>query len=409
MSYRRYIEVTCEFIFPFQAILGVGGNFINLLVLLSKPMRSRTNIMLAFAAISDILFLCSMIPNNLSRRHDWVYERCSDFNGSMAVEKSCLTDFAQFYIKNKSHFTFFLNWFSGASSWLMVAVSFERLWAIKSPFSARINHKSCSYREWITIPGIFFFTALITLHMNFTFGVTGHTEGEQKMVATQSNTVVTFFITVNVLFQILLPMILLIVVNAFLIYYLRNRRQFLETATSARECSSTIRSSIVDSSLRASCDETPPLLEPVRRKSTVVSRNGSNNSSTWGRQLCKAERHITVTVAAIVSASVITHVPSAILSANMYIFNLNSMLGDRNWYTWIILSSSVVVSGKVANFFLFCMSSKHFRRQMKSKICWLSCLFKRRHRDGKTHTRCFRSIPLNQIGDSASNVPPIEA
>ena len=103
---------------------------------------------------------------------------------------------------------------------------------------------------------------------------------------------------------------------------------------------------------RKASDETPPLLEN-QRKLTAVSRNGSNNSSgAWNKQMGKAERHVTITVTAIVSVFVITHLPSAVLYADMYIFNLNSYLNDSSWYTWVALSTSIVITGKVStNFF----------------------------------------------------------
>lgn len=116
--------------------------------------------------------------------------------------------------------------------------------------------------------------------------------------------------------------------------------QFLESATSRDE--------------RKSSDEMPPLLENSsqnQRKTTAVTRNGSNNSGSgaWTKQLCRAERHVTITVAAIVSVFVLTHLPSAILYANMYIFNLNSYLTDPSYYTWTVLSSTVVITGKVSH------------------------------------------------------------
>uniref|UniRef100_A0A1I7XG01 7TM_GPCR_Srx domain-containing protein n=1 Tax=Heterorhabditis bacteriophora TaxID=37862 RepID=A0A1I7XG01_HETBA len=38
---NHMIESICEWMFPIQAALGIGGNILNLMVLLSRPMRSR--------------------------------------------------------------------------------------------------------------------------------------------------------------------------------------------------------------------------------------------------------------------------------------------------------------------------------------------------------------------------------
>ncbi|KAH7731681.1 G protein-coupled receptor [Aphelenchoides avenae] len=59
---ERFLMMYC---FPVQLVVGVVGNLLNLMVLLSKGMRSKTNIILASVALADILFLLFMVPHSL--------------------------------------------------------------------------------------------------------------------------------------------------------------------------------------------------------------------------------------------------------------------------------------------------------------------------------------------------------
>ena len=65
------------YVFPVQLVVGVAGNALNLVVLLSKGMRTKTNILLASMAFADICFLLFMIPhtlmyNNAVTQYHWM-------------------------------------------------------------------------------------------------------------------------------------------------------------------------------------------------------------------------------------------------------------------------------------------------------------------------------------------------
>lgn len=51
--------------FPVLFTVGVIGNTLNLVVLLDKRMRSKTNILLAVMALADIFFLIFMMVHSL--------------------------------------------------------------------------------------------------------------------------------------------------------------------------------------------------------------------------------------------------------------------------------------------------------------------------------------------------------
>ncbi len=53
-------------IFLIQFALGIAGNFLNLMILNSPSMRSKTNVLLSCMAACDILFLLSRFPAYLA-------------------------------------------------------------------------------------------------------------------------------------------------------------------------------------------------------------------------------------------------------------------------------------------------------------------------------------------------------
>ncbi|CAJ0583020.1 unnamed protein product, partial [Mesorhabditis spiculigera] len=384
---EKWIVQMTEAVFPMQAALGIVGNFINLLVLFSRHMRSRANTLLAFAAISDILFLMSMIPHNMARRAVYMFRECDpDMN---VTTTKCYTEFAHFYFANKSLFTFFLNCFSSFSTWLIVVVTFDRLWAIKSPFSARKNSFRCSFREILIVPLLFFVSVITTIHYCFNMQ-TKQENGKYSQRLILPEKMINILITIQLFHATCIPVFLLLVLNMLLLYYLRNRRQYFESVSINRESSR--RTTRSDSDFQ---DGSPPLIEvePPNVHSLVIpsgsqgqayagptgqSRNAFqsavaqlrvNSTSLWNRQLSKAERHVTITVIAIVSCYIITHLPSAVIVARMYINSIaGSMYSQKSSYTWVAISNFFVISGKVTNFFLFCLSSKHFRHHLKNKL-----------------------------------------
>ncbi|NP_001362129.1 G-protein coupled receptors family 1 profile domain-containing protein [Caenorhabditis elegans] len=380
--------------FPFLAILGVFGNSITLFVLLSRSMRNSTNEMLAAAAFSDILYIICMVPNQLSRWPSMVLSDCPD-----NPERKCASEYHMWFAVHKHHLAFLANWFSAASTWFIVTVSFDRLYAIKAPFSARLQ-TICPRHNLVAIPLILFFTGASCFHMNFKLlddhaGSGNFTNSTMENIEDNRITLIQVMTVFMFIFHILIPMILLISFHTCLLYYLRNRfRHFFPART--RSARNSTRS-----------DDVPaPLLSNVTDRSEVV-RHHSSNSGVWNRHVNKAERHVTYTVIAIVTCYIVSHIPSACLYVYINLFH-NVLYSTRWMYTSVQVSTTVVTCSKVANFILFCMSSKHFRKEMKKKLCFLSCKYKDgiSGKDSANQPRTrfrFRSLPLNIIGDSSNN------
>lgn len=96
-----YAYIYGNFVFPIVFAVGLTGNFLNLLVLNSRGMKSKANYLLSAMAVSDMGFFVFMFLFNLD-----TYE---------GLRKSAA--FMEYVYWTKIPFTTFLNWFSSASIW----------------------------------------------------------------------------------------------------------------------------------------------------------------------------------------------------------------------------------------------------------------------------------------------------
>ncbi|PIC18700.1 hypothetical protein B9Z55_024501 [Caenorhabditis nigoni] len=386
-KFFKFLANVCEYMFPFLAVLGIAGNIITMIVLLSRSMRSRTNQLLAAAALCDILYLVAMSPNQMSRWPSLIYEPCQD-----DPKKFCPTYFALMFVQYKHNIAFFSNWFSATSTWFIVAVSFDRLYAIKAPFSARFQ-SLCSRHNWITIPLIALGTGMTCFHLNFKLLNDHQTANGTMTYDTTKQQIIHVFTIIQLITHICVPVILLIGLNSCLIYYLRNRLKHFFP----------VRSRSVRTSTKS--DDVPaPLLNNETSDRSEVVRHHSSSSGVWNQHINKAERHVTYTVIAIVTCYILSHVPSACLY--VYIKFQSTLYNTKNMYHFVQAFTTLVTISKVANFLLFCMSSKHFRKEMKKKLCCLFCTMRegasQKESTNQPRTR-FRSLLLNIIGDSTAH------
>uniref|UniRef100_A0A914XLJ9 G-protein coupled receptors family 1 profile domain-containing protein n=1 Tax=Plectus sambesii TaxID=2011161 RepID=A0A914XLJ9_9BILA len=369
--------------FPLQLLFGIFGNSLNLLVLLSKHMRSRTNSLLAATAIADMLFLLAMTPHYMARFPGF-NQKQTDGCPKKQLTEGCVTLFHRFYVDYKMNLTFLANWFSAASCWLIVTVSFERLLAIKMPLHAR--NSACSRRMCALLAVIFGLTAALTFHHNVAFRVerlpwaidedSNDTLFRHQLIPQQREYVQSATIA-NILFVIVCPLALLIIVNFFLIYYLRRRHQFLKMggarAASIQRTRDRCTSESSDSSRSRALGSGR---ERMGAATTPLAGERRSNASQWSRQMTSSQRKVTFMVAVIVTSYVISHAPSAVLVVFMY-FQANHPITELTFYL-TLLSNSLVITGKVANFFLFCTSSAHFRSRLRNIVCGITS--KHRHR-----------------------------
>ncbi|EGT58648.1 hypothetical protein CAEBREN_00383 [Caenorhabditis brenneri] len=171
-----------------QIIFGCGGNILNLIVLLSRAMRSRTNLIFAAMAFADLFFLILHIPTVLFfigtiRDAPWYRNGFSQVSAGM------------------------MNWASAVSIWFMMYATIERVQVFRSPF--RTSKRSASTRFFITLFSIAFFCLLLTL-VHFIHPKTR-----------AANKYVRYVVFVHMIFVVIIPMVLSTSLNILLVCALR--------------------------------------------------------------------------------------------------------------------------------------------------------------------------------------------
>ncbi|CAJ0596785.1 unnamed protein product [Cylicocyclus nassatus] len=311
-------------IVPVLIIFGISGNILNLTVLLTPTMRTRSNVLLSCLAVADIVFLVFMIPHALA------HYRFFSFNYW----------FRRLYLGYKMQILYISNWASAAAIWLILVICLERLMGIMYPLSARRHKKSTRTAVIVTI--IVVTTGLLTSYNHFSYfcatkhfcnGTQFHAmckRGDAEMYVerwfrNQTNpnsdfvkAIAHYGAHVNAVCVVVIPILLVAISNAMLIYTIRQRqKQF------------TMQSSI------------------------------KSDSQLSGSQ-SKTEHKVTITVCAIVTCFTITQGPSAFTTvlAEYYPTQHQSIIAVTAVVT------TMVVLGKALNFVLFCLSSANFRARL---------------------------------------------
>ncbi len=222
----------------------------------------------------------------------------------------------------------------------VVAVSMERLVAIKFPLQARIYLKRRRIVSAIIL--VWSLSAAMTAYENLAFVRTYHyCNGTQifvhnlpivdKSVSMLYSSSLLYYYGISLYLSIFLiiiaPTILLLVVNSCLIVSLKRQKQYLTSAGSG-----------------SASDQK---LEDERYRIR--------------------ERKITITVACIVTSFVVSTLPSAVLQIWYLTAQPTEMPPIHK--TLMDLSNCLVTMGKVLNFFLFCLSSEHFRQELSIFFC----------------------------------------
>jgi hypothetical protein len=101
---------------------------------------------------------------------------------------------------------------------------------------------------------------------------------------------------------------------------------------------------------------------PIKQPQVKPSQSSSTEGISQHLMHAKTEQRVTLTVALIVSMFTLTNGPSAVVHLVQNLFPAINQWKD--WYNVILVCSTLVIFGKVSNFILFCLCSKHFRRRL---------------------------------------------
>ncbi|KAL7079442.1 hypothetical protein ACQ4LE_001032 [Meloidogyne hapla] len=322
-----------HFIFPVQFFLGVFGNSINLIVLLSSGMKNQANILLAAMACADLTFLFCMLPNSLVS--------FPLFYRSIG--------FSYFYFLTKIHCFALANCFSTAATFFVLAVSLERFIGVWRPMHTCFQLRD--RRLFLLILSIFIFAFLLSFYHHIDHNVTIQIQcnrvwanfqhiSQLKNVSSLLLKYLRIAKYAQSLIAVIMPVIAVAILNVSLVYFLRKRR--------------------------------------------ILNNNNNTNNKGEGENEFKEqefrysdigtfqrrERKVTATVIAIVTCFTITHLPT-LCPVIWEHFLPNKRRIELVTVTAVL--NCILVTGKVLNFFCFCSSSEHFRKRtvliLKAQLC----------------------------------------
>lgn len=210
-NFEIYEDVAGYFwkvISPIIFIVGMTGNTAILIALKRMRFQRRPPLIFLFAlAFFDMIVLCVGLSQY------WVLYTF-DYNLRLVGQAGCKLSL------------FIIYWSMQCCSWILVCVVFERFLKIKFPLK---------YMRLVTIPRcvriiiiVIVLLAFIDMHLFFTNGITNH--DNEKECTSLNAQYLQFdeyvFIWIDMVFISILPFILMITMNAFIIHALREYRRW---------------------------------------------------------------------------------------------------------------------------------------------------------------------------------------
>ena len=303
-----------HYIVPIQVIVGLAGNFLTVVILNSRCLRSRTTILLTCLTLADMGCLACQIPSSL---------------GTFAFAYTN-EPFRKFFYSSYLPLLMLSNSFSTASIWLALSVTAERVLVISRPLRAQLPFSPA--RTTALVLGIFagalatsVFHLFRSEYVPCVMPLPGNYSSLTKLklhqrvklfnnpLARQWFDASTLF---NLVFILCLPLLGMIFFNWILLHFIRSSRKTL----------------------------------------SAVGRTHS------GRLAMATERKIGIMVCVIISAYVIFNIPSAVIA----VLQWQRIGTGKGWLKHMVyVSNSLVATGKTINFVLYCLSSDHFRQKVK--------------------------------------------
>ncbi|KHN75035.1 Putative G-protein coupled receptor F59B2.13 [Toxocara canis] len=369
LSGNRLEHVLFGYVVPALILFGIGGNILNLFVLLSTPIRNRSWL-LSYLAMSDIVFLTFILPHSLANYDVFAFNQ----------------HFRRYYLTYKLNLIAVTNWASALAVWVILLICFERLIGVRYPLFARRYAIDGSLWRTAVMLCVLTMTGLLTAYTHISYdmimkvfcnGTQLHAipfavDNPRWMSGSGLNRqwlrkFVLWNARVHEIFVVFIPTVVILIANVMLLIALKKRNNFLRTAS--------------------------------HRPDPLAT-------------LARTEQNITYTVCAIVTCFTLTQAPSGFVSA-MLGFRGVSSPGWKQDTT--VVTNFMVVVGKSINFLLFCLSSATFRQRLialiKSKFSsgsettMLSPKTRFTTLGSNKFTHCETTAPLI-LGSKRSRIPP---
>uniref|UniRef100_A0A2C9M8S3 G-protein coupled receptors family 1 profile domain-containing protein n=1 Tax=Biomphalaria glabrata TaxID=6526 RepID=A0A2C9M8S3_BIOGL len=210
-EYLNRIQYTCEHVLtPIVCSLGICGNALSLCVLTRREMAAATTCFLTALAVSDLLLLMLQVPaffgNNAGVASSYSFRLFTRFYSVIR------------YVMN--------NVFITCTGWLTVAVTTERFISLRFMFHPRLV---CTIQKArLVIIAIFLLS--FTFHFSKFFEYVPNPDLNSTKVLLSTYLVHTpsydmYVHIANIALAAIIPVFLLVVANAFLIYFLATHRR----------------------------------------------------------------------------------------------------------------------------------------------------------------------------------------
>ncbi|GMS92431.1 hypothetical protein PENTCL1PPCAC_14606, partial [Pristionchus entomophagus] len=312
-----------KFMFPVQFTIAIAGNLLTLAVLLSGT-SNRANRLLTCLAVCDCCVFLSLVIDSLIT-----------FEAFYVIPSVRV-----FYFENLEYIAFLCNWFTAASVWFVLAISVERLLIIKFPFRSLNNNQN---RQVLIIAcGIMlltFCTCQVMRFTNYCIAIRTCNGTEIKGACFPSSRksdmnhipewivpIVPSWMIFNTFLVVIIPVAVVITINIQLLRIVKrsNKQELVRTASAARP-----------------------------------------------RRSDEQEKSMTRAIVAIVTCFSVTQGPSGLLYLASNVITLTTGTPPIYLMGLMVYTNVLVLTGKMLNFVLFCLTSATFRvRLLNTMTMW---------------------------------------
>ncbi|KAH7638601.1 class a rhodopsin-like protein g-protein coupled receptor gprnna13-like protein [Dermatophagoides farinae] len=348
---------------PIIMIIGIIGNSITMIIMTRRRMRSSTNWYLAALAIFDMIYL--IFTFILSLKH---------YPNAHSIDY-------YYYWNLFPYFTMITDASSNTSVWLTVTFTIERYIAVCHPIKGKIICTESRAKRVILC--VFIICLSVTLPTPFEWIIVERFDNQTQSQSLEAEfselgnnqTYRNIYYHMTVFLFVLLPLILLVIFNSFLIrsVHISNRERSRmimgkekQTKKSNNRKTTISTSGKLISSSSSSSNTNANANMYVPSTTTSASANATAVTSSSSRQ----EIRITIMLIAVVILFIICQTPTAVI---LVYTAFNQYDGESNNGCILVALSNIfnllMSINSAGNFVLYCLLSQKYRRTFVNMFC----------------------------------------